>query len=141
MMHKQLEKNLDINKSEWKQDKYGYTVLWHLNVPKKIKGFPGSSVSKESACSAGDLGSIPESGRSSGEGNGYLLWYSCLENPMDRESWQAILQGVTIVGHDLVTKPPPPKKIKWKSISNIEVLKSNQISYSDIFYSPFRHKC
>ena len=95
MMHKQLEKNLDINKSEWKQDKYGYTVLWHLNVPKKIKGFPGSSVGKESACSAGDLGSIPESGSSSGEGNGYLLWYSCLENPMDR------LTSYTPRGHNI----------------------------------------
>ena len=43
--------------------------------------FPGSSVDKESACSAGDLGLIPGSGRSPGEGNGYLLKYSCLENP------------------------------------------------------------
>ena len=42
-------------------------------------GFPGSSVSKESACSVGDLGSIPELGRSHGEGNGYPLQYSCLK--------------------------------------------------------------
>ena len=47
--------------------------------------FPGSSVGKESDCSSGDLGSIPESGRSPGEGNGNPLQYSCLENPMDRE--------------------------------------------------------
>ena len=46
-------------------------------------GFPGSSDSKVSAYSAGDLGSIPESGRSPGEGNGNPLQYSCLENPMD----------------------------------------------------------
>ena len=45
---------------------------------------PGGSDGKESACSAGDLGSIPGSGRSPGEGNGYPLQYSCLENPMDR---------------------------------------------------------
>ena len=42
-------------------------------------GFPGSSVSKESACSVGDLGSIPGLGRSHGEGNGYPLQYSCLK--------------------------------------------------------------
>ena len=42
---------------------------------------------KESACSVGDLGSIPGLGRSSGEGNGYPLQYSCLENPMDRGAW------------------------------------------------------
>ena len=47
-------------------------------------GFFGSSDSKESACNAGDLGLIPGSGRSPGEGNGNLLQYSCLENPMDR---------------------------------------------------------
>ena len=48
------------------------------------KGFPGSSAGKESACNAGDLGLIPGSGRSSGEGNGNSLQYSCLKNPMDR---------------------------------------------------------
>ena len=46
--------------------------------------FPGSSVGKESACSAGDSGSIPGLGISPGEGNGNPLDYSCLENPMDR---------------------------------------------------------
>jgi len=46
--------------------------------------FPGSSDDKESACNAGDLGSIPGSERSPGEGNGNPLQYSCLENPMDR---------------------------------------------------------
>ena len=53
------------------------------------KGFPCSSVSKESACNARDLGSIPGSGRSPGEGNGNPLQYSCLENPMNREAWQS----------------------------------------------------
>ena len=47
-------------------------------------GFPSSSDGKESACNAGDPGSIPGSGRSPGEGNGYPLLYSCLENSMDR---------------------------------------------------------
>ena len=51
-------------------------------------GFPHSSVRKESACNAGDPGSIPGSGRSPAEGNGNPLQYSCLENPMAREAWQ-----------------------------------------------------
>ena len=66
--------------------------------------FPSSSVGKESACSAGDLGSISVLGRSLGEGNGNPLQYSCLENPMDRGAWWATVHGVTRVGHDLVTK-------------------------------------
>ena len=47
-------------------------------------GFPGGSDGKESGCNAGDLGLIPGSGRSPGEGNGYPLQYSCLENSMVR---------------------------------------------------------
>ena len=57
--------------------------------------FPGGSDGKESACSAGDLGMIPGSGRSPGEGNGYPLQYSCLENSMERGAWWATVQGVT----------------------------------------------
>ena len=44
---------------------------------------------KESACNVGDMGLIPGLGRPSGEGNGYPLWYSCLENPVDRGAWWA----------------------------------------------------
>ena len=54
-----------------------------------INSFPHSSVGKESACNAGDLGSIPRSVRSPGEGNGYPFQDSCLENPMDRGDQQA----------------------------------------------------
>ena len=46
-------------------------------------GFPGTSAGKESACNAGDLGLIPEMKRSLGDGKGYLLQYSALENSMD----------------------------------------------------------
>ena len=60
----------------------------------KSFGFPGSSVNKESACNVGDPGSIPGSGRSSGDGNGNRLQYSCLENPMDRGVWQATVHGI-----------------------------------------------
>ena len=75
-----------------------------LLVTKRL-GFPDSSVGKESSCNAGDLGMIPGLGRSSGEGNGNLLQYSCLENPMDRGAWWATVHGAARVGHDLVTKP------------------------------------
>ena len=74
-------------------------------------GFPYSSVSEESACSAEDLGSTPGLGRSPGEGNGYPLQYTCLENPIDRGAWQATVHGVIRVRHDLLIKapaPPPP---------------------------------
>ena len=59
-----------------------------------LKSICGSD-SKESACNAGDPGSIPGSGRSPGEGNGKPLQYSCLENPMDRGAWQATVHRVT----------------------------------------------
>ena len=53
----------------------------------KIEDFPGGSDGKASAYSVRDPGSIPGSGRSSGEGNGNPLQYSCLENPMDGGAW------------------------------------------------------
>ena len=58
------------------------------------EGFPCSSVGKESACSAGDPGSILGLGRSPGEGNGHPLQYPCLENLMDRGAWWAAVHGV-----------------------------------------------
>ena len=60
-----------------------------------MRGFLGSSDSRECACNAGERGSIPGWGRPPGEGNGYTLQYSCLENSMDREAWQAAVHGVT----------------------------------------------
>ena len=59
-----------------------------------LMGFWGSSDGKESACNVGGLGLIPESGRSPVEGNGNSLQYSCLENSMDRGTWQATVHGV-----------------------------------------------
>ena len=58
-------------------------------------GFSGGSDGKESSCNAGDMGSIPELGKSPGEKNGSLLQYSCLENPTDRGAWWAAVHGVT----------------------------------------------
>ena len=70
------------------------------------KGFPYSSVGKESACNAGDLGSISGLGRSLGEGNGNLRQYSCLENLMDKGASWATVPGIARVRHNLMTKPP-----------------------------------
>ena len=70
-------------------------IIYLYNTIKVEKGFPGGSNSKESACNAGDPGSIPGWGRSPGEGNGNPLQYSCMENPMDRGSWQAAVFGAT----------------------------------------------
>ena len=57
-------------------------------------GFPCGSDGKESACSVGDLGSIPGSGQSPGKGNGCPLQYSGLENSIDRGAWQATVHGL-----------------------------------------------
>ena len=62
--------------------------------------FPCSSVGEESACNAGDPGSIPGLGRSSGEGNGNPCQYSCLENPVDRGAWGLQSVGSQRVGND-----------------------------------------
>ena len=71
-----------------------------------LKGASLISVGKESVCNAGNLGLIPESGRSPGGGNGNPLDYSWLENPEDRGAWQATAHEVTRVGHNLATPPP-----------------------------------
>ena len=65
------------------------------NLYRPLLGFPGGSDGKESACKAGDLGLIPQSGRSPGEGNGNPFQYSCLENSMDRGAWKVTVYNVT----------------------------------------------
>ena len=57
-------------------------------------GFPGDSDGKESACSAGDQGLVPGLEKSSGEGSGYPLQYSCLENSVNKGAWCATIHGV-----------------------------------------------
>ena len=71
-----------------------------------VVGFPGVSVVKNLPANAGDMGSIPGSGKSPEEGNGNPLQYSCQGNPMDRGVWWAIYSpwGHKGVGHDLATK-------------------------------------
>ena len=83
----------------------GVTKSWtrlsdfHFQIIKSV-GFPGSSDNKESACNAGDPGSIPGVGRSPGEGNGGPLQYSHLENPLDRGASGLHPMGLQKVGHD-----------------------------------------
>ena len=79
-------------------------TIWPTGGKAETTLLSHNSVSKESACNAGDLGLIPGLGRSPGEGNGNPFQYSCLENSM------APVYGVTRVRHDLTTKPPaaPP---------------------------------
>ena len=79
---------------DYKPQFYFQILYWVLSSSTSFTGFPGGSVGKESACNAGDPGSIPGWGRSPGEGNGYPLQYSCLENPMDRGAWWATVHGV-----------------------------------------------
>ena len=67
------------------------TALWHI----WYSLFSGGPDSEESACNAGDLGSVPRWGRSPGGGHGNPLQYSCLENPIDRGAWRAAVCGVT----------------------------------------------
>ena len=71
-----------------------------MAIRSTLFSFPGGAEVKASACNVGDLGSIPGSERSSGEENGNLLQYSCLENPMDGGAWWATVHGSQRVGHD-----------------------------------------
>ena len=86
------------------------------------KGFPCGSDGKESAGNAGDLGSIPGSGRSPGERNGYPLQYSCLENSMERGAWKATVHGAA-------------KSLTWLSTQFIIYLAEFFLSFG-ILYLP-----
>ena len=69
-------------------------ILLSLHIWTQVLDFPDNSYGKEFSCNAGDPGLIPGLGRSPGEGNGYPLQYSCLENSMDTGAWWAIVHGV-----------------------------------------------
>ena len=73
---------------------YIHIVVLYIVYMYIYTGFPGGSVLKNPPANAGDMGSIPGSGRSPGEGNGNPLQYSCLENPMDGGPWKAAVRGV-----------------------------------------------
>ena len=92
---------------------------WKEGIPRWLSG-------KESTCNAGDVSSIPGSGRSPGRGNGKPLQYSCLGNPMDRGVWRTRVHGILKAGPHLATKPPP-KRIQnkvWSLCTHAKVLQS-----------------
>ena len=69
--------------------------VWEISkIYNRLSGLPQWLSGKEPTCNAGDVGLIPRSGKSPGEGNGNPLQYSCLENPLDRGAWQATVHGV-----------------------------------------------
>ena len=70
-----------------------YLILFYSSV--MVKWAPQVEVVNHLSANAGDVGSIPGSGRSPGEGKGNPLLYSCLGNPRDRGAWQATIHGVT----------------------------------------------
>ena len=72
--------------------------------------------------------SVPESGRSSGDGNGNPLQYSRLGNFMAREAWRATVHGVARVRHNLATKPPPPRAVIVVWLGNYSCSQISQIS-------------
>ena len=87
-----------------------------------VMGLPSSSWVKNPPANVGDPGSIPGSGRFPGEGNGNLLQYSCLGNPMDWGACWGTAHGVARVRGDLVTKPPPPLSWGHKGLNTTEQL-------------------
>ena len=92
---KQIVDNWLLYHIEFWIHKHGMSLFISASIFPDIQiGSPGVSDSKKSACNSGDPGSIPEYGRFPGEGNSYQLQYSCLENPMDREAWQAAVHRV-----------------------------------------------
>ena len=106
-----------MNRGAWQATIHGVARVRHNLTtkppPTHVKGLLWWLRGKESACNTGDtgdMGLIPGSGRSTGDGNGNPLPYSCLGNPMDRGAWQATGRGVARVRHNLVTKLPPPPR-------------------------------
>ena len=102
-----------------------------------VEHSPGSSVGKESACRAGDLGLIPGLGRSPGKGNGNPLQYSCLKNSMDRGAWQATVH-ISRVRYNLATKPLTLNILQngCVCVSCVNDENSTQINISNIIIPP-----
>ena len=97
-------------------DKELTPVTWTIAYSRGLMvslGFPGGSVVKNLSANARNAGLIPGWGRFPGEGNGKLLQYSCLENSMDRGTWQAIVHGVAT---------------SWTQLSDWEHIYSHQLS-------------
>ena len=106
-------------------------VVIVMSIPLASSSLLAQSV--ESACNAGDPGSIPGLGRSPGEGNDNPLQYSCLEDPKDRGAWRATVHGVARVGHNLATKPPHHTSgISTKLSSVVDRIQNRELCSSSI---------
>ena len=96
-------------------------------------GFLGGSDGKEPVCNAGDPGSIPESGRCPGEGNGNPLQYPCLENSMDRGAWQATVhvatKSQTLLRNTQIYKETLVIEIEWSSFSIHKMSETFSLSF------------
>ena len=99
-----------------------------LTRSRLYQSFPGVSDGKESACNSGDLGSIPGSGRSPGEGNGYPLQYSCLENSMDIGAWQVIVHEVA--KSQIILSDQHTQSSQAVDLFNLQVLKIQFFEFS-----------
>ena len=106
---------------------------------------PGGSDSKESACKAGDLGSLSGSGRCPVEGNDYSLHFSCLENSTDRGAWRAAVHGVTKsrtglrdiithTTHQTATPQAPSTLPHTDLVIKCPTLAPNVFCYSSLFF-------
>ena len=94
-------------------------------------GFPGGSDGKESPGNAGDLGSIPGLGKSPGEGNGYPVLYSCMENSMDRGAWRVTVHGVTKsqtrLSTHTQTHTPPIGSVSLEDPNTLSLFQNNTL--------------
>ena len=103
---------MECSQGSSKREVYSNTIL-----PQETTRFPWSSVGKESFYNVGDLGSIPELGRSPGEGNSNPFQYPCLENPRDCSLPVSSVHGIAIIRQDLATKPPLPPQETRKTLN------------------------
>ena len=101
-----------------------YLVPYFFNFVQgnNVLGLPRWFSGKESNCQAGEVGLIPELGRSPAEGNGNPLQYSCLENPMDTGAWQSM--GHKRVWHNSATKEQQQQYycLIWSPYSNLSIV-------------------
>ena len=115
--------------------------LWGF-MGQNVHGIGGSMVKKKQqklmAMKETQVWSPSRDQRSPGEGNGNLLWYSCLENPMDGGAWWATVHGVARVGHDVVTEPtshPGPITVHSTAIFSLSQQMYQQISIALVYVS------
>ena len=136
-----------MNESLKESHSVGKTICpgtgWELSHLHTSTGFPGGPDDKESACTARNPGWIPRLGRPPGEGNGYPLQKSCLENPMDRGAWRATVHGLQRVGHDWASNIftfSNPANWKFLTLWHCRTIHSLSLKKSHEFQSVYIYK-